>query len=239
MYKVPGFLKRDKDALIFNDDGQLIYYIPEIFFERKYATNLGEYIRIMGIFEYERVDKNGKSLSIRPFNFPSFFLCRPSEVKKIKDFELKNAESQDYRLLIFKKGDEAVTSVKVPQDVENSEDFYKIYTTGKLPTNIPYDKIQDYFIDNIRLNGADYGLNIQMFGFIISEICRSREDIKKSFRHTDIKNMTDYRTINIKQIPKMISPFTSITSENWDEAVVNAISNKNAKYSPLEKLFTL
>ena len=37
-------------------------------------------------------------------------------------------------------------------------------------------------------------------------------------------------------IPKYISAFTSITSENWDDAVVNAVINKNKVDSPMEKI---
>lgn len=74
---------------------------------------------------------------------------------------------------------------------------------------------------------------------MISEAARKANDPRTLFRHTNIKDMTEYSLINVKDIPKYVSPFTSITSENWDEAVMNATLNKNSNYSPLEKLFTL
>lgn len=37
-------------------------------------------------------------------------------------------------------------------------------------------------------------------------------------------------------VPKYISPFSSITSENWDDAVVNAIINDKTVDSPMEKI---
>lgn len=238
MYNIPKFLKRDGDALLFNnDDGEMIYYVPEDYFISKRAIISGEYVSLMGIFDYTIFDSTGKNNGLKPFRFPTVFLCKPYTMDKAKDVKLtKYSEPQDYRLLKFKKGDQAVTSVKVPQSIANAEEFFRLFISGKLPTTIRYDEFQDYFVENIRLNGENYGLNMQIFGMVISEVIRDANDVSKLFRYTDIKDMTNYKAINIKQAPKLISPFTSITSENWDEAVVNAIQNKNYKYSPLETL---
>lgn len=238
-YQIPSFLKRDGDSLLFNQEGELIYYIPEMYFEKKYAYAVGVYINLIGVLDYTIVDKNGKNNGLNPFRFPSVFLCKPSVTEKIKNVQLtQHSSPQDYRLLKFKKGDQVVVSTKVPEDVVNAEEFYKMFTSGKMPTTIKYDVLHEYFQENIRLNGGDYGINMQLFGMIIAESIRDPKDIKKLFRHTDMKDMTAYQGISIKQIPKYISPFTSATSENWDESIVNAIVNKNTKYSPMESLFT-
>lgn len=235
---IPGFLKRDGDSLVFTEKGEFVFYVPEMYFERSYAIIYGEYVNLIGILNYAIFDEKGKHSGLKTFNFPTVFLSKPSEIEKVKNIKLTNTSiEQDYRLLKFKKGDVIVVSVKVPQMVDNAEEFYKIFTSGKLPNTIKYDELQNYFTENIELNGAKYGLNMQIFGVIIGEMCRSSKDKKILFRHTDMKDMTDYQTLNITEIPKFVSPFTSITSENWDESVVNAIINKNAKYSPLESLF--
>jgi hypothetical protein len=57
-----------------------------------------------------------------------------------------------------------------------------------------------------------------------------------------MKNMRDYKPIDIKMVPKFISPYTAITSENWDEALRAAILMKDkedAPESPLEKVVTM
>jgi hypothetical protein len=144
---------------------------------------------------------------------------------------------QDYRLLKYKKDDIIVVSIKVPQDITNVEDFYQLFLiTGNIPTTIPYDKLQDYFMEAIRLNGSKYGVSLQMFGFMISELCRSPKDLSVPFRLSKEKDMTNYKPVSIKAIPKIISSYSAITSENWDEAVVNAIINKNTRNIPLEKI---
>ena len=64
----------------------------------------------------------------------------------------------------------------------------------------------------------------------------------KPFNKTDMKNMYNYKLINITMVPKYISPYTAITSENWDESLRAAILMKdkeNAPESPLEKIVTM
>ena len=116
------------------------------------------------------------------------------------------------------------------------EDFYKVFLYGKLPTTIPYNKLQDYFNKNISLNGSSYGLNIQIFGMVISEMCRDPKDLSKPFRNTNFTDQTAYKPISIKDIPKYISPHQSLCSENWDEALIGAIMHPTDVESPLEKL---
>ena len=148
----------------------------------------------------------------------------------------KNPTCDAYRLLIFERGDAVVVSTKVPQNIANVEDFYRIFLTGKLPTTIPYDKLQDYFIEAIELNGSSYGMTLQMFGIVVGEMCRSSSDPAVSFRHTKFRDLMSYRAISIKDLPKYISPNASISSENWDLGVIGAIMNPSTSNSPMEKL---
>lgn len=235
--RVPPFIKRDKESLLFNNDGEFLFYVPEVMFERKIAESFGDYIRLLGVIDYQLISKDGKKGKITPFNFPSAFLTSPSHVEKKKEFQINKYNSPaPYRILHYTKGDKIVLSTKVPQIIDNAEEFYKLFLNGKLPTTIPYDQLADYFIDNINLNGGDYGLDMQIFGIIISEACRDPNNKEKLFCHTDMKDMNAYNFISIKEIPHYISPFTAITSENLDESIVNGITNKAKGHSPLEKL---
>lgn len=236
-YGVPSFLKRDGDALLFNEEGQFTFYVPEIYFDRGDAEIKGEYVNLLGILDYTIFKPDGSNIGLKRFNFPTVFLAKPSRIEKIKNVQLRDVvDKQDYRLLIFEKGDAVVVSVKVPQNIENVEDFYKIFLTGKLPTTIPYDKLQNYFVDSIELNGSSYGMSLQMFGIIVGEMCRDPKDPARAFRHTKIKDMMEYKAISIKDLPKYISPNSSISSENWDYGVIGAIMNPSNVNSPLEKL---
>jgi len=237
-YDIPKFLKRKDDSLLFAlEDKEFVFIVPEKFFERRDAIIIGEYVNLIGILDYAIFDKNGKHGGLKRFNFPSVFLTKPYEIEKIKQVKLTaNSEVQDYRFLKYKKDDVIVVSTKVPEEIENVEEFYKIFLTGNLPTTIPYDKLQDYFTESARINGCNYGVSLQLFGIIISEMCRDPKNMNNPYRLAKNKNMFDYKAINIEDIPKLVSPYQSLTSVNWDEGLINAIINKNAVDSPLEKV---
>lgn len=257
-YKVPKFLKRDGDSLLFNEDGQFVFYVPELYFDRGDAQIKGEYVNLLGILDYTIFNENGGNIGLRRFYFPTVFLCKPSRMEKGKKLHLKKVlyneaadneeddnslefneddiHTQDYRLLIFEKGDAVVVSTKVPQNIANVEDFYRIFLTGKLPTTIPYDKLHEYFVESMSLNGSSYGMSLQMFGIVVSEMCRDPRDPSRAFRHTKFTDQRSYRAISIKDLPKHISPSSSISSENWDLGVMGAIMNPTDTESPMEKL---
>jgi len=236
-YKIPSFLRRDNESLLFNDNGEFVFYVPEIYFERKFAEIIGENVDLMGILNYAIFDEKGKHDGLRTFNYPTIFTTIPSKIEKIKGIKLtKTSEEDDYRLLKYKKGDVIVKSVMLEQKVSNADILLGMFMTGKMPTTIDYSTIYKYFLDNIKLNGEDYKLNAQLFGILVAEMCRSKDDIRTLFRHTNMSNMTDYQYIPMKQIPKFISPFAALTSENIDESIVNATLTKDTKYSPLEKI---
>ena len=246
---VPEFLKKEGDSLIFNGDGELVFYIPEDYFRAdgsmKYAEIAGDYVNSIGFFNYEVFDKNKKSkYGLKLLYFPCVITMMPSDIEKMKGIIInkKVSEEKDYRFLYFRKGDTVIQNINCPQDIANTENLFKIFMiTGRIPNTIPYDKLHEYLMDSINYAGADFGVNAQMFGIVISELCRSVNDESKPFRLSKETDMNKYKSLSVKLIPKFISPFTAITSENWDEAVVNAcIDSKNDKKrfvdSPMEKI---
>jgi hypothetical protein len=88
----------------------------------------------------------------------------------------------------------------------------------------------------MSLNGNSYGLNAQMFGFTLSELCRSKDDPSVPFRLSGTNNMHAYRSMSVKNISKLISPYTAIISEDFDEALLYAMMNDTPKDTPLEKI---
>ena len=234
------FLKKEKDSYLFSQEGEFIFYVPESYFTKKYAQLNGEYIEIFGLLNYTIRDKNGKNNGLHLLKFPSLFTTKPYDIEKMKDVKLtKYSKSEDYRLLKYKKGDKIIAHNRVPQMTEYCEMFFKMFLYGDIPTTIPYTELHSLFNENMAINGNKYGLNMQLFGILIAELYRSRSDKKVLFRNTKYENEQDYQPITIFDAPKNVSPYTSITSQNWDEAVISAMVNKNTAYSPLERLFTI
>lgn len=237
--KIPSFLKIDGLSVLYNDTGTFNFYVPEKQFETSMAKFAGDYISLIGINNYA-IEKNGKLGKLHKFYLPTRFECKPSEIEKLKGIKLtKDSIQQDYRVLKFTKGDPIIVSTKVAQEIENVESLINQFIiTGNIPNTIPYDELQYYFIDNMEMNGNSYNLNLQMWGFIISEICRNPNDPTKSFRSMKSTNMNGYKSISVKDISRMDSPYSALSSENFDDSIVRATLSQNESDSPLEKILT-
>lgn len=246
---IPSWLRLKDSALYYNDDGEFVFFIPEIFFERDHAIFEGDIVYTIGMLNYTRLKPGQKDLTkdVKAFNFPTAFGTKPGRIEKVKGLKLvDDQEPEDYRVFYYSnnKEDQIVVSIDVPQDIANVEEFMQIcFTTGKIPRNIPYGVLQDYLHDNMELNGNSYGITAQMYGILWSEVCRDRKNLEIPYRLSkdfDFKKQTNYAPISIKEVAKIISPFTAVTTENWDEAVIAAgiIDEKDIKGTPMEKIMT-
>lgn len=236
--QIPPFLKRKDLAILFNSDGELNIFVPEKFFDLRMAFSVGPYINLFGVANYCIIDKNGKKSDLKTLNIPTRFLTKPYQVDKLKSVKLiSTSKPQDYRVFRYRKDDVVIVETKVPQEIENVEDFINLFViTGNIPTTIPYDKLQSYFVDNIAANGNSYGINLQIFGIVISELCRDPKDINKPFRLSGNKNMTDYNPISVKSVSKLINAYSALTSENFTDAAAHAMMNDKIVDSPLERV---
>ena len=248
--QLPSFLKQEGDALVYNGaaETELVYYIPESFFNNTsksaIAEIVGQYVSMIGVCKWTIVDKNGKLGEFKPLQFPTMMLCKPYEITREKDVTIGTADPDDYRILHFKVGDEVLSQVRVPQITENIELFFKMmFYTAKIPNSISKDDLLDLLIENGALNDFNYGVNYQLLAMAIASLCRDPKDITKASRLTNNKDPHYYKLINMKLYPKLISPYSSIVSENWEEALRSAVllsdkEDKDIPFSPLEKVIT-
>lgn len=235
---IPSWLKKDGESILYNGDGYFAFFVPENYFLGKNAAKAvieGEFVNLFGVLDYQLFTANDKPNGpIRCFKFPTVFLTKPTSIEKARNIKLVSwADPGDYRVLKYEKGAQIIVSTKVPQDLQNIEFFYGLFTGGNLPVSIPYEELYTYLVENIQLAGEDYGITNQLLGVIVSEMARDPNNLEKAYRNSKAEH---YKAINIKDIPKFISPYSAIVSENWDEAVVNAIENKSTKNIPMEKI---
>lgn len=242
---IPEFVKEKDEAVYFVGDGEFLLFIPEIYFERNIAITEGEFIETLGICNYSVIKKGETNITknLRTFYFPSKFVTKPGKVDKVKNFSITKDYTADYRILHYENNgvDHIIESTSVPQEIDNVDDFFRLFVeTANTPNTINYYDIYKYYIDSMAVNGYSYNLTIGAFGALISELYRDPHDINKPFRLGSAidKDPYSYKAVSIKQVPKLVSPFSSLTSENFNEAVVGAIMNKNNTPSPLEKVFT-
>lgn len=249
--EIPPFTKRMGDALLFDQDGRLEYYIPDDYFEGKSATIEGSYVRLMGSFNYRIYDKNDNPGKLMAFNFVTMFVCRPGKIDTKKKLKLDtDYEPEEYRILTFYKGDQLITRVHTEQNIDNVSELYRLHLmTGNVPNTIPYNELYLFPYDCMELNGGKYNVHSQAMGLLYSKICRDPNDVNVPFRLSKAidESMINYKPISIKRAAKLISPFTAITSENIDEAIMSAVimsdneeSGKSKhKNSPLERILTM
>lgn len=235
---IPSWLKIEGETIKYNGDGYLAFFVPEGFFTGKNTSKAvieGETVSLFGILDYQLFDNKGQSIGpIRCFKFPTVFLTKPTSIEKLRNAKLVSwADAKDYRVFKYEKGAEIVVSTRVPQDLQNVEFFYSLFLGGNLPLSIPYEELHTYLAENINLAGESYGITNQLLGIVVSEMARDPNNLERAYRNSRAEH---YKAINIRDIPKFISAYSSITSENWDEAVVNAIENKSTRDIPMEKI---
>lgn len=245
MAGIPTFLRVKDETVYFKGKGKkLVFYVPEKLFDTSCATIDGQYIDLLGAINYSVMPENSTDYAkkVKTLNFPYMFTTKPGSIIKVSDFKItENIDPENYRLLIYTDNtvDEVISSTKVPQDITYVEYFLRLFVlTGKIPKTIPVNKLHEYFLDNIKYSGNNYKVSAQLFGVLLSEFCRSKNDISIPFRLDKPKNrdMTYYDTLPISKTPKYNGPFNSITSENWDESLMGAMLNTDSKGSPLENI---
>lgn len=252
--QIPSFTRRDGNAILFNGEGQLEYYIPENYFGGKNAIVEGSFVRLFGSFNYRIISKTGSIGNLHEFNWPTVFLCRPSVIEKRKSIILdpnnKSFAPGDYRVLIFNDGDQLVTNVFTPEDIDNTKELLALHiTTGKIPPNISYTDLYMYPYRSMELNGSKFDIHTQLMGLIYSKICRDPDNPANLFRLSKAidKDMTSYSPMSIKDVPKYISPYAAISSENMDEGIIASVlltdkmeeGEVKYQYSPLEQVLMM
>lgn len=232
---LPHFVKKEGNSILFDQDGEFCFYVPEQYFNSRNAEVQGQYIQLLGIINYAIFDKNGKHNGLKTFKLPTQFLTCPSEITTLKEVSLiKSQEPIDYRVLHYKKGD-AIIVENPAKDIVNTENVFTLFLiTAKFPTTIPYTELHTYFKKSGKINGFEFPVNQQLFGVLVSEICRDPRNEEIPFRLSGLTDMNAYKPLSVKDTPKYVSPYASISSENWDNAVVGAALEKPGKTSPLE-----
>lgn len=243
---LPSYLKVQDESVYYTGTGEFLLFVPDSYFTKKIAVIEGEYVELIGILNQSIIyppKEMDVTKKLKPFYFPSRFVTKPGKIEKVKGLQLTKNYKSDFHVLHYENNniDQIIVSTKVPEDITNVEDFFRVFVNaGDIPTSIPYHDLWKPFIDSMTINGSSYGLPAADFGLLISELCRDPKDINKPFRlgKSIDTDDTSYIPVSVKYIPKLVSPFTSLTSENFDEAMVGAIMNQNNTPTPLERVLT-
>lgn len=238
------FLKKINDVVYF--DGELMeIYIPKDYFAENSAYFIGEKINTIGIFDfivYGDQDRKSKSNELHSLNFP---LTMQFEFKEY--FETDNIQGKypgNYYVFVLENGCVFVDTLIKERSATSAKEFIFKFHAGKLSQNLNYEDILNAYLASISLNGVKLNNASSMFEMIIAELARSKNDEKIPFRKAINTNpnlsQTDYKLVNIKQLPNINSTFASMMFENIDQSVHYSLlktkNNEKEVESPLEKI---
>ena len=242
---IVNFLKPSNGTYVFT--GELLkLYIPEDFFEKRLASDVGSYVSVFGLLEAEMF-KGDKSLGVEILNMPSMIEIFPSSMEpETLTLTGKAEDKERYMVATFYNGD-TFTNVNVRQDSTNVELFFKMMTGGKILKSIPYEKILGVWQKNLSLNGISLGVPSTVLEIIIREIYRDPTNPEYTFSHLYNRNpkidTRDYRSANIREVCARNSNFAAITFEDMDQMINTSINTttfkKSQTVSPVEKIIKM
>lgn len=237
---------REKDTVIFNGNYMEVYIPKEFFDELEISQFSGHKIDTLGIFEFKIFsDSEGRKGVLHTLKCPTTITTIPSFVEDIGggELDLQEEESSSYKVLKYYKGDIFIENLFVVKKTDNVNLFMNLLMSGKLPRLLPYDEILKIFLQCLTINSVNLKSSSTVYECIISEICRDDENIYQPFRFkagkSDKVNMLNYKSINIKELPKYNSVFSAVTFENIDFSMISSINRgrqkKIDKESPVER----
>ena len=239
------FFKVDGEFIIFTGKYMEVY-IPEFYFNKKAAEIIGNHFKTIGILNFRTFndDSGTKPNPLKIINIPTEIYTYPSGGFDVKELELVEGYPTKYTILKYYNGDR-FCHAKLPQSVAAFNMVLNIVLAGKLPPTIPYDKVFDIWNTSFLINGAVMSdIPDVTKEIVIAQIYRDKTNTSRTFAQALGKNprlkMTDYMTVNPRELTISQSNFTGLMFEDIEQMLVgginNTINNKDELVSPLEKV---
>lgn len=234
-----------KDEFLILTAPYMEVYIPTDFFDSGLAENLGSSINTLGLLNARVFDDGNSPGFLEILNLPTKIVLYPSdmETKKLKLSPLLPEEN--YMVCKFYK-DMPFMRKELVKASDNAELFFNLLIRGKIPRNIPYDKILTVWRKNLDLNGVNFKVPSSILELIIREVYRDPKTGEPYGKLRGNKPMSEwgpYTTANMRNICAKNSTFAAITFEDFDAMVTTSLNRKkqgkNQNISPIEKIIKM
>lgn len=243
-----GYFRSD-DNYIYLDCPSCEFYIPEYYFSEKkggFATDMGNTIEVLGVFDVGFFDTNGKLVKMSVLNIPTWITIN------VYDSESKNvdlpgeSEPVKCRVVSYMKNSKIMNS-SIIESKNAISSYVSFILKGKVPNNVPYDKSLSIWRKNQELNGSGLGVPSVILELILSVSYRDKKNPYVKFSETISNNpstsLYDYTMASIRQICQFNSTSTAITFEDIDSMITSSINRgvkrEKEEYSPVESLLKL
>ena len=241
----------------FRSDGNFIYcdapmiefLIPKDYFEgeaNNFALDMGRTIHVLGVFDVNILDGNGKVKEVRILNIPTFIDINVYDSENRNVTLPSETDPVPCKVITYYK-DSVIMSANIIKNDDNVSAFVDFVVKGKLPKNLPYNKAIQIWRKNVSLNGSNLKVPSMIMEMILSVSYRDKNNPYNKFSTVIGKNPSvsqfDYKMSSIREICQYTSTFTAITFEDMDLMITSSLnrSNKKAKEeeAPTEVLLKL
>lgn len=240
------YIKDSKGMFIFT--GYLMeIYIPQMYFEKNIATNVGDTINSFGVVYYHILDKSEKVLDDGFFNLPIEISFKVNNMEaREENISGKYGETEKYVILKYYNNESIMPSI-INQSSAWTEKFVNLIMKGNFDNNIPYDKLLKMWMTNMDLCNTDIGAPSVILEVMLSEICRHKKNPDTQFKNVIGKDPKvsplEYVSMNARSIASRNSVFSAMTFEDMDSMITTSLNMKNynkaQKESPIEKIIKM
>ncbi|MGL6099533.1 MAG: hypothetical protein ACRC0G_07895 [Fusobacteriaceae bacterium] len=246
-----SYIKKEGDSAVFVGT-YMEAYIPMNTFETTNALELGDSVRVFGLFNFkvfntlEPTESDIAKAKLETFCLPSLMESTPTEQEirlMVADNAIEGTIRESHKVLKFYNGDLLVKNLNIIKDVANVEIFLKILNSAKIPRTIPYDALPKMLERCVDLNGINARVSPLVYETLMTEICRYFKDPSKPFRlviGAGKAGQNEYIPMRIRGIAQNNSAYTGITFEEFDASALTAINKTRSgveqQVSPIEKV---
>ncbi len=221
------FFKINPDTTMSIADGYYVEArIPNYYFKDKISQINGDMIHTIGFMDLLVWKYNSKSSDYAvkdatpvTIRIPTLIVSHPSRI----DEDKKN----DMKVLEYMPGDNIIVSTLLQRNSDNLIKYVSLLLKGKLPQDIPYDKIVRYWNDCADINNVNLGVNIVFVDLIVMVVARDPGNYARMFREVIKDNprvsMYARKLLNIESIPSFTSQFGALTSGNPKHGITSTI----------------
>lgn len=232
---------RSDDRYIYLDIPYCEFYIPNYYFDAKWAQLLTKTVRCLGLFNVGLFE-NDKLKEMKIFNLPTTIELFMYETEK-RVVSFKGSPDTPCFVLKYIKGQKICDSYTI-EDSTNSETYLDMITKGKVPPTIPYNKTLNVWMKNQELNNVHFGVPSATLEMILAVSYRDKNNMEKKFSTVIGKNPDtsewDYSMATIRQICQYASTFTAMTFEDINAMITTSVNRtregKEEMESPVEKI---
>lgn len=149
----------------------------------------------------------------------------PTEIKTLPH---RIDTSNNYMTVLeYVSGDKVIISTLVEKSSGIVSEYVRLLLEGKLPDDIDYKEIMDYWLKSSEINESQLITNILFSELLIMQVSRDPSNPVRLFREylRDNKkaSLNDRKLVKMENIPSLISQFSALTSGDPKRGITSSI----------------